>query len=457
MNTLALAMIARNAAGDLPGCIGSARALVDEIVIGDTGSRDDSAKIAAGLGARVIPVEWQDDFAAARNRVLAEVQSDWVLILDADERLDAEATCTLRAHLRAEVAGYQVTIRNYVHQLDSWLWDRPAQPNDGRLPEAAPYPAYVAHENVRLFRRDPQIYFVGCVHETVGPRLVECGYPLANAQFLIHHFGLVRDTEVQLSKSDYYRELGRKKIEQRPNDPQAHFEVGLEEMQHPGREQQALIHFQQACRLKPDYAVAWFFAGAALLRLGHAADATSFFGRARQLGYDSGMLAEFEADAAYQLGNFDDAVRRYRQRWKQGPEPAELESKLGLAELRAGERECGLGRMARALRRSPGRASLYDRLATAQVFVGDLTGAIRTVEEKLARLEPEARTVLRLAALLNQTGDFGGARRVLAQGLVRFPGDEQLYSALNSLPMEHPSGHSPPEAAPVLAMPGGDG
>ena len=59
------------------------------------------------------------------------------------------------------MAGYQVSIRNYVLSLEDRIWDRPAQPNDFRLPAAQAYPAYVDHENVRLFRRDPRIFFVG--------------------------------------------------------------------------------------------------------------------------------------------------------------------------------------------------------------------------------------------------------------------------------------------------------
>ena len=77
-----------------------------------------------------------------------------------------------------DVAGYQVSIRNYVLSLEDRVWDRPAQPNDFRLPAAQGYPAYVDHQNVRLFRRDPRLIFVGRVHESVGPSIEAAGLRL---------------------------------------------------------------------------------------------------------------------------------------------------------------------------------------------------------------------------------------------------------------------------------------
>src|SRR5579883_264109 len=172
MPTVALAMIVRNAGVHLERCLASVQGAVDEIVIGDTGSRDETPQRARQLGARVLHVPWEDDFARARNRVLEAVTADWVLVLDADERLDASGREEIPVLIQvAGCDGYLVTIRNYVFTLAHRLWDTPAVPNDHRLPEADPYPGYVAHENVRLFRRRPEVYFVGRVHETVGGRI----------------------------------------------------------------------------------------------------------------------------------------------------------------------------------------------------------------------------------------------------------------------------------------------
>jgi len=89
---LALVMIVRDEAARIARCLDSARALVDDIVVLDTGSLDATPAIAAAHGARVFSFDWCDDFAAARNAALDHSDADWNLILDGDEWLDAGAT-----------------------------------------------------------------------------------------------------------------------------------------------------------------------------------------------------------------------------------------------------------------------------------------------------------------------------------------------------------------------------
>ena len=155
MPRIALSMIVKDAAATLHACLESARGVVDEIVIADTGSTDASAEIARSFGARVFDIPWENDFAAARNLALNAVQADWVLVLDADEVLDPDAKNAIPNLVAAtNIAGYMVPIRNYFLSLDDRIWDEPAKANDSSLPAAKAYPAYVDHENVRLFRRD---------------------------------------------------------------------------------------------------------------------------------------------------------------------------------------------------------------------------------------------------------------------------------------------------------------
>src|SRR5579863_2315074 len=230
MTTLGISMIVRDAAKLLPDALASVCELAADICIADTGSRDDTIAVARQFGARVISIPWNNDFAAARNLALAELHTDWVLSLDADERLDSGATKLLATLLQNSAdAGYQVTIRNYVLSLQDRVWDRAAKPNDQLLPSAGAYPAYVEHENVRLFRRDPSIYFVGRVHESVGSTILESGRTLGAATFFIHHFGLAMDEETRARKNRFYRELGREKIREMPKNAQAHLELGLVE------------------------------------------------------------------------------------------------------------------------------------------------------------------------------------------------------------------------------------
>lgn len=151
MSRIALSMIVRNAAATLGACLQSVRDVVDEIVIADTGSTDSTVEIARASAARVIEIPWHNDFSDARNRSLAEVRANWVLVLDADEVLDPGAKSVIpNLAKERDVAGYQVSIRNYFLSLEDRIWDQPAKPNDSLLPEAKAFPAYVEHENVRF-------------------------------------------------------------------------------------------------------------------------------------------------------------------------------------------------------------------------------------------------------------------------------------------------------------------
>src|ERR1035438_9757392 len=98
---LSLAMIVKNEARCLARCLQSIRGIADEIIVADTGSTDDTIKIASQSGAKVTHCDWTNDFAAARNSALAQVGGDWILVLDADEY----ASETLAKDIRAFIAG----------------------------------------------------------------------------------------------------------------------------------------------------------------------------------------------------------------------------------------------------------------------------------------------------------------------------------------------------------------
>jgi tetratricopeptide (TPR) repeat protein len=82
---ISFVMIVRDEAARIGRCLASVQGLVEEIVVIDTGSADDTVAIAESFGARVHHFTWVDDFAAARNFALAQARHPWRLMLDADE------------------------------------------------------------------------------------------------------------------------------------------------------------------------------------------------------------------------------------------------------------------------------------------------------------------------------------------------------------------------------------
>jgi glycosyltransferase involved in cell wall biosynthesis len=87
MITLSFCAIVRNEVQNLGRCLASVKPYVDELVVVDTGSTDETITIAQQYGAKIGHFEWCDDFAAARNYALSLVSGEWVLTLDADEEL----------------------------------------------------------------------------------------------------------------------------------------------------------------------------------------------------------------------------------------------------------------------------------------------------------------------------------------------------------------------------------
>lgn len=83
--SLAATMIVRDEQRSIARAITSVRPHVDEVVVVDTGSVDNTVALAVNHGARVEYFTWCDDFAAARNAALEAADADFALVLDADE------------------------------------------------------------------------------------------------------------------------------------------------------------------------------------------------------------------------------------------------------------------------------------------------------------------------------------------------------------------------------------
>ena len=435
MTTVGLSMITRDAAEWLPACVGSAKPVVSEIFVADTGSSDATISIAQSLGARVIQIPWKNDFAEARNLCLKEMSADWILSLDADEMLDPAAVSQIKSLLAtARAGGFQVTIRNYVLSLQDRIWDRAAIPNVSSIPAAAKYPAYVEHENVRLFRRDSEIHFVGRVHESVGPRLLELGRKIETAPFFIHHFGLAASAETREHKNRFYRELGREKVRERPRDAQAHLELGLVEMDNFGNLDEALRLFRRACELNPGFGIAWFFLGIAHLRKSSYREALRAFDRAARSGHQTALLAESKGDALYNSGDFRSAAKSYAVAAQREAENPVFASKLGFALVRAGDADAGLERLLLARDSRATSPELHDRLILALVFLNRYAEAAKAAEEKLGGVDlPQHLDFLRAATLWSKAGDPARAAAMLQVGLQVYPHNKDLLAALEEL------------------------
>src|SRR5579863_1446327 len=160
-------MIVKNEEGALARCLDSVRSLVPEIVVVDTGSEDTTPEIAARYGAVVIPFNFDFvDFAAARNHALDRANSQWILVLDADETLHSESIPLIQ-----ELAARDDNAAYYFERLNH-------RPNS-----EAPTRDYV----VRLFPNRPDYRYRGRVHETIDASILSAGGSLLKTGIRIDH------------------------------------------------------------------------------------------------------------------------------------------------------------------------------------------------------------------------------------------------------------------------------
>ncbi len=142
MASVTAALIARDEEAHIGPCLASLKSVASEIIVVDTGSVDRTPEIAARMGARVLDVPWCDDFAHVRNAGLAEAAGEWVLYVDADERVETHGN------------------------LDDILADPEAVAARVRFRASSQVTPYWEH---RLFRNRPDIRFRGVIHETILP------------------------------------------------------------------------------------------------------------------------------------------------------------------------------------------------------------------------------------------------------------------------------------------------
>ena len=121
--------IVKNEAKNLAKSIKSLKNQVNEIVVVDTGSTDNTIVVARKLGARVYNFPWQDDFSKARNFALSKAKGDWLVLLDADEYFTAKTAGNIRQVIRQaqqadalliQMVNYDVDkaeIQDYFYQL----------------------------------------------------------------------------------------------------------------------------------------------------------------------------------------------------------------------------------------------------------------------------------------------------------------------------------------------------
>lgn len=202
---ISLCMIVKNEEKYIKMCLENALKLVDEVIIVDTGSTDRTIEIINTFGEKIRLYKhiWENDFAKARNISLEKATGDWILVLDADEKLICD-TNKLREKLEnTEYEGFMLPLYNII--------------TSHMIIRSAVY--------CKLFRNRGYKY-EGAIHEHVNidsRKVIEYDSDVVK----VFHFGYMRSVVNDKKKIKRNREILMDELKKSPNNPYTYYNIGV--------------------------------------------------------------------------------------------------------------------------------------------------------------------------------------------------------------------------------------
>lgn len=189
MEKISVAIITKNEEGNIRECLKSVK-WADEIVVVDNGSMDRTLEICREYGAQVHKEDWKG-YAGQKNSAIEKTRNEWVLSLDADERVSPELRREIEATLEGcpSVDGYFIARKNYF--LGRWIR------HCGWFPDL----------NLRLFRKSRGRFQERSVHERVNLK----GKTARLKTPLVHE--TYRSLEEFLQRMDRYSSLAAREMQ----------------------------------------------------------------------------------------------------------------------------------------------------------------------------------------------------------------------------------------------------
>ncbi|WP_271000775.1 TPR domain-containing glycosyltransferase [Listeria seeligeri] len=232
---ISICMIVKNEAHILRQSLASFRKFTEEIIIVDTGSTDETKKIAKEFTDFVYDFEWTGNFSDARNFAATKATGKWVMAIDADECLEEESYLKLKKQLKLQNESI------YMAQIISFTGEKGRVTTTNHMP--------------RIYKNDGTICFRGVIHEqleAVDKHSIEAGI----ADVKIYHYGYMSEIVEKQGKSNRNLRLLEKEVKNNKDSGFVHFNIG-QEMNRLGKKEEALKEFSEAFRLRDDNQYIW--------------------------------------------------------------------------------------------------------------------------------------------------------------------------------------------------------
>jgi tetratricopeptide (TPR) repeat protein len=361
-------MIVRNEEMVLARCLESLKGFVDELIVVDTGSKDNTVSVAKSYGAKVFHFEWCDDFSAARNESIKHASTDWILQLDADEALLANSISPLRRALS-----------NPWHLVYSIKCDQG--------PEDPHRFAWVA----RLFRNHPELGYSRPYHETViqSARELMSKEPRWQIQrepsITIRHYGY--EQSAMPEKYDRGRRIMESYIARHPDDWYMLSQLGTVYLAQ-GLDDRAEACLKRALDINPNSPDTNYTMGTLRQKQGNVDAAIQCYKKATA---GDSLLAEAHVWLGgiwIDKGMYDEAISELKKAVAINPDMALGYSNLGLAYVNKGMHDRGIGQLKKAISLAPELANAHLNLGFAYTRTGKPEEAIVEFKEAL-RMDPD--------------------------------------------------------------------
>ncbi|MCT7951711.1 tetratricopeptide repeat protein [Ancylothrix sp. C2] len=382
---LSLCMIVKNEEATLRDCLHSVKDVVDEMVVLDTGSTDRTVEIAQELGANVYFFEWCNDFAVARNEALRFVTGDWVIVLDADEKLKPEIVPLMRQAMQNEQCILINLIRHEVGAAQS------------------PY-SMVS----RLFRHHPELYFTHPYHAMVDDSVAELLEKQPNWQILelaevaISHEGYTEQAIGAQNKFNRAASAMEAYLSQYPNDPYTCSKLGALYVR-SGKIERGIQLLEIGLRGVPSWRTRkpvevpvlyelHYHLGIAYSRIGKASQAKSHYLAAMEmpvLPYIKLGTYNNYGNLLLETGDITGAIIAYTTVLELDPTLATAHFNLGIAYKDKGQLQDAIKCYRQAIALNPNFAEAYQNLGVALLKAGNVFESLDTFREAITRYEEQ--------------------------------------------------------------------
>lgn len=222
---LSVSMIVKNEAHQIEKILSQCKSFADEIIVVDTGSADNTKEVAMSYTDRVYDFKWCDDFSAARNISIDKATGKYIVILDADDRVDEqnqERFNKLKKYLDGE--------RVFLFRVNN------VEENGNRNGNG--------FYQIRCFPNRPDVRYEGRIHNQIAPSIEKARLKLVHTDLEIKHIGY-EDPNLYSDKAERTFNILLKEYEEKPFDGRVNIYLGLK-YEEKGEYDLAKKHYETA-------------------------------------------------------------------------------------------------------------------------------------------------------------------------------------------------------------------